>query len=594
LCSRIMSKPYKRKLHSILAPALSIVVWSAVALLLAATVTLQGCGGSTSTTPAKGVGSKAFVLLGSTGDNAYRPAGFWTGLFESWCTGIFEQDPKVDIHIQINQGHTIEEIHGKVMATLTPFYETLQADQSWKCKRPATNSFSGKPDCGLETFFNACRKNIWAGIGRYNASGQAANMSYLAKYDEVISYMNLPPAAYAQWSGPMVQHWGGGQKMQIAVEKPFGGGRDSLEDATALHKSIIDSGLPQSNLHLTDHWLSFFMNKNLGAFRKIVAPLLGIEFSGKDIEKIVVTEYEERGFGGRGAFIDDLGQVRDMVQSHLLQVLALTMIEPDTASLAAAKLNIFNSLSLDKCENWQFDGLLESKKLKYHPSFADATNSRVSVKSSMTDWKDVELVIQTGKAMDINLYTIEIYQRGGKGVLTYNIGKEEVGIGDIRVSNWPLKDSSPFFAPLPGFESGATRQFVPSVSPSGDGYILRYNDPDLYFPKSYAFICTALIKADYQAAFVTWPECERCWTVITDKSPAVCLDPPPENVKVYTPGFLCDKTAPDICDQHETVQDKYTMKYACTLEHDVWYKDVDLYQAKCHPKPKELTMDIFF
>lgn len=517
---------------------------------------------------------KAFVLLGATGDNAYRPSGFWTGLFEAWCTDIFTEE-KVDIHVQINKGHTVEEINGKVMETLMPFYATLQADVSWKC-RLATG------DCSPQTFFGKAQMNIWMGEGKYNASGQAMNMSFLSAYQEVIAYMNLPPYAYSEWSGPMVQNWGGGSKLQIAVEKPFGGGRDSLGDATQLHESIVASGLPEDSLHLTDHWLSFFMNKHLPDFRKIVQPRLGIDFSTKDIQKIVVTEYEERGFGGRGAFIDGLGQVRDMVQSHLLQVLALTMLDPDhTDSIDSAKLNIFDSLSLASCELWQFDGLLESKDLTYHPSFADSTFSRVHLSSSLPEWSDVELIIQTGKSMDINLYTVEVYQRGGSGVLTYDVGKEEVGIADIKVENWPLVDSTSFEAPLPSFNVASTMAATPDVSVSGTGYILRYNDPSLYFPKPYSRIAIALLTGDYQHAFVTWPECLQCWTILTDSSPSVCLDPAPEVVEVYIPAFLCDKTAPAMCDQHETVQHKYDVTYACTAQNSIWYNDTDLYQAKC-------------
>merc|ERR1711868_140870 len=54
-----------------------------------------------------------------------------------------------------------------------------------------------------------------------------------------------------------------------------------------------------------------------------------------------------------------------------------------------------------------------SKDLTYHPSFADSTFSRVHLSSSLPEWSDVELIIQTGKSMDINLYTVEVYQRGG-------------------------------------------------------------------------------------------------------------------------------------------------------------------------------------
>jgi glucose-6-phosphate 1-dehydrogenase len=406
-------------------------------------------------------------------------------------------------------------------------------------------------------------------------------MSYLAAYDNVISYMSVPPRAYQEWADAMVKYWGGGQKLHVAFEKPFGGGRDSLKDASDLHANIIASGLPESNFHLTDHWLSFFMNQNLKEFRKIVQPQLGIDWSTKDIQRIVVTEYEERGFGGRGAFIDGLGQVRDMVQSHLLQVLALTIMDPSLET-NTAKLDVFENLTLVACELKQFDGLLESKWLKYHPDFADSTFCRVRVSSSQDAWKDVELVIQTAKAMDINLYTIDVYQRGGQGVLTFDIGKEEVGTGDIKVTNWTLKDASEFSAPLPGFNPGSTFKVKPNVDSSGNGYILRYNQSNLYFPKPYAKIVKALLTGDYGAAFVTWPECKRAWEIITSSSPAVCLDPPPEKVEVYIPAFLCDKTAPEICDQHFTVKELYDVKFSCTAEHDVWYADVDFYKAKCN------------
>ena len=59
---------------------------------------------------------------------------------------------------------------------------------------------------------------------------------------------------------------------------------------------------------------------------------------------------------------DGLGHARDRVQSHLLEVLALTMLDPDhTGSIDSA---------LASCELCQFVGLLENKDLTYHPSFA--------------------------------------------------------------------------------------------------------------------------------------------------------------------------------------------------------------------------------
>jgi len=484
-------------------------------------------------------------------------------------------DNGTKLHVQINKGHTLEQIQEKMMGVLQPFYKTLRADKSWECMLE---------DCSPDTFYGQCSFNIWEGTGKYNASGQAANMSYLKAYDEIIPYMSVPPSAYKEWSDAMVKYWGGGEKLHIAFEKPFGSGRDSLGNAISLHASILASGLAADHFHLVDHWLSFFMNQNLPRFQTILEAQLGIEWSNKDISKIVVTEYEERGFGGRGSFIDGLGQVRDMVQSHLLQVLTLSMIDPTSEDVNAEKLAILESFSLssEECELWQFDGLLESKWMEYHPSFADSTFCRVNLQSSLPHWKGVELVIQTGKAMDVNLYTVEVYQKDGSGVVTIDNGKEEVGTGDIKVAKWPLKSHNDFTAPLPGFKQNKTTSFKPGVDVEGNGYILRYNDSSLYFPKPYAKMVNALLTGDFKAAFVTWPECKRSWTLLTTTSPSVCLDPAPEKVKIYIPAFLCDKEAPHMCDQHETVEYKYDVKYKCTPQNNEWYADIDFYKDKCN------------
>merc|ERR1712232_1249197 len=134
--------------------------------------------------------------------------------------------------------------------------------------------------------------------------------------------------------------------------------------------------------------------------------------------------------------------------------------------------------------------------------------------------------------MGTTLYTVEFYQKGGPGVLTFHIGREEAGIGAIHVQNWPLTDSSKFQAPMPGFGNAATREFTPAVT-DGTGFILNYNDPEIYFPKPYALMSAALLTRDYSKAFVTYPECHRSWEIVTASGPAECLDPAPQEVKVY-------------------------------------------------------------
>lgn len=511
----------------------------------------------------------AFVLLGATGDNAYRPAGVWTGLFEGWTTGLFESFP-TDIHVQINQGHSVAEVEQKVMNVLDPFYESLSKDSAFVCK--AANG-----DCDPKTFFALSEFNIWEGQGRYNASGQAANMSYLSKYDQIVSFMSIPPYAYGEWSSSMVQYWGGGQKNHIAVEKPFGSGQDSLKRAQDLFQEMTSSGLPEGNLHLTDHWLNFFMNTNLPNFQKILEKQLGITWDSKHIGEIIVTEFEERGFGGRGSFIDGLGQVRDMVQSHLFQVLSLATGQSD----ADSKLSFLNSLSLDHCDLRQFEGLLRSKHLKYHAEFADSTYCGVYATSSKSQWSGTNFFIRTGKSMDLNLYQVEVRQRNGPGKVIINTGIEEFpGYADIRVENWPVTNEE-FEAPLPGFDSQETVTVKPSVDSDGNGFIIDYTNRNLYFPKPYSQILVALLSGKYGVRFNTWALCERSWEILTAGDTSVCLDPKPEDVKVYLPAFLCDMEAPEMCDTHKTVKDLYEVDYACNEKNNELHAEVDFYKAKC-------------
>jgi len=525
-------------------------------------------------------GKDGFVFLGATGDNALRPAGVWTGLYEAFAGGVYSKDT-VGIHVAMNAPHSLDELNQKVTESLTPLYEELKNNKGWKCQ-------AKDGDCSPQALLKDVVVNIW--VGR-DANAQAANMTAsLQDYERVTVYLSIPPFVFGSWSKAAVTNWGEGEKhrVHVACEKPFG---TSLSNADQLHQSIIDAGVPESNLHLVDHWLSFFMNRNLPTFRPIVERALGISFNTKDIEKIVITEYETRGLEGRGEFFDNVGQVRDMVQSHLLQVMGLVLLEPSANSHSDAKLAIFKQTTVKQCSFGQYDGFLLEPKLGFHNASADATLCTVSLEANTGDWKDVTVVIQTGKDMGETLYTVDIYQRGmhGESVLTYEVGKEETGVAGIKVKDWPLKDASAFQAPLPGFVGSKTMTMTPNVN-QGTGYILQYSDPNMYFPKPYAMMVSALLQADYSAAFVTYPECQASWQIVTANGPQECLDPLPQNVKVYTPPSKCGNTPPQVCFEKETVEDLYDKTFACSAAHDHLYSNVSLYQAKCHPKPHNMAL----
>jgi glucose-6-phosphate 1-dehydrogenase len=137
---------------------------------------------------------------------------------------------------------------------------------------------------------------------------------------------------------PDVRPW-----LRVVIEKPFG--RD-LTTSRELNKLALDA-LDESQLFRIDHYLGKETVQNLLLFRfgnAIFEPL----WNRKYIDHVQVTAAEEMGIEGRGRFYDETGVVRDIVQNHLLQVLALCAMEPpvsfEAEEIRDEKAQVFRSL----------------------------------------------------------------------------------------------------------------------------------------------------------------------------------------------------------------------------------------------------------
>jgi glucose-6-phosphate 1-dehydrogenase len=147
-------------------------------------------------------------------------------------------------------------------------------------------------------------------------------------------YLALPPAAIAPtierlsrtgFAGPGFAAGDCGWA-RVIVEKPFG--RD-LESARALNVQVA-SAVDEADLFRIDHFLGKEAVQNLFAFRfanGIFEPVWNRNF----IDHVQITAAETLGMEGRGSYYETAGALRDMVQSHLLQLLALVAIEPPAA-----------------------------------------------------------------------------------------------------------------------------------------------------------------------------------------------------------------------------------------------------------------------
>src|SRR5206468_12507042 len=110
------------------------------------------------------------------------------------------------------------------------------------------------------------------------------------------------------------------------VEKPFG---HDLASARALTHELARR-FPQSRIFRIDHYLGKEPVENLLFFR-FANPFLEPLWTRLYVDSVRLTMAESFGVQGRGAFYDEVGAIRDVVQNHLLQVTAMIAMEPPTS-----------------------------------------------------------------------------------------------------------------------------------------------------------------------------------------------------------------------------------------------------------------------
>ena len=237
------------------------------------------------------------------------------------------------------------------------------------------------------------------------------------------------------------RHEPGIRECRFLIEKPFG---FSLDSARQLVDSL-GTRFDQSQIYRIDHYLAKETAQNILAFR-FENPLFCGTWNREHISHIMITAIESIGIEGRAAFYDSMGAMRDLVQSHLLQLLALvTMRQPHTFSdtdIHREKEYILSRVRPPRIERMN-DETVRAQYRGYRKETgkpASMTETYTAVRLSIDDeaWQDVPIFIRTGKALAQKVTEVTIVfsnpcNPGRNNLLTIRIQPNEGIVIDLRI-----------------------------------------------------------------------------------------------------------------------------------------------------------------
>ncbi len=228
--------------------------------------------------------------------------------------------------------------------------------------------------------------------GDYDAPADYKKLEKSLKY-KPIAYLSVPPVTFSSiFKGLSGPRW------KLVIEKPFG---SDLKSAQKLQREL-KKYFKEQQIFLLDHYLGKEAVSNLLALRyanSILTDLLHKDF----VANIQISALENKDIEGRASYFDQVGILRDMVQSHLLQILAYFTMHAPLQETAAAiqheKTRLLKMVKIDPKSviRGQYQGYATEKGIAKNSM--TETYAALKVSLNHPNWKGVPIYIRSGKAL---------------------------------------------------------------------------------------------------------------------------------------------------------------------------------------------------
>ncbi|KAK9794959.1 hypothetical protein WJX73_003563 [Symbiochloris irregularis] len=369
-------------------------------------------------------------------------------------------------------------------------------------------------------------------------------------------YLALPPSVYPQVCRGIKHHCeemdqNPGCWQRIVIEKPFGKDFASSEKLA----DELNDLFPEEQLYRIDHYLGKELMQNMLVLRFANA-FLGPMWDCQSVSNVQICFKEDIGTEGRGGYFDEFGIIRDVMQNHLMQVLALLAMEKPISMSADdirdEKTKLLRCVKAVKAEDCVLGQYTANEKM---PGYKDdegvpkdsktPTFAVVVLKIQNDRWHKTPFILKAGKALNERKAEIRIQFRPPAQLLHGD--KMEGSRNELVVR---IQPNEAIYLKLVAKQPGLGMKTL--VSELDLTYKDRY--PRCYIPEAYERLILDAIRGDQQH-FVRRDELRAAWAIFTpllhaidDKRVKVhdykpgTRGPPEADKKIAEAGYIKNKT----------------------------------------------------